>query len=276
VKLALVLCAVSSVAYAQPDPLGDKLAPDDKPADAKPTDDKPADAKPADAKPANGTMLSKIDTKKIEQLFDEGTKHYDLGEWDKAIASFKQAYALMPDPSFLFNLGQAYKQKGACRDASAAYVAYLRKAPDEDRAKVEGFIKELEPCARIEDEKARRLLPPPRLSPTHRKLRIAGLATAGAGMLALGGAVIFVVQSRNAENDLEACATREMGCQLGEAREIDSKGRKAERNAKALAIAGGSAIAVGAALVFYTVFRAEYVTATPAPGGAVFSARMRF
>jgi tetratricopeptide (TPR) repeat protein len=273
VKLALILCAVSSVAYAQPDPLGDKLAPDDKPADAKPADDKPADAKPADAKPANGTMLSKIDTKKIEQLFDEGTKHYDLGEWDKAIASFKQAYALMPDPSFLFNLGQAYKQKGACRDASAAYVAYLRKAPDEDRAKVEGFIKELEPCVKIEEEKTRRLAPPGPSWP--RTLRWGGIASAGVGGLLGGVGVLFSLRARKAEHDFErVCAA---GCTAGsELDQIEQRGKDASRNAKLFYIAGGSAVVVGA--VLYVVGRRarERVTIVPNPGGATAIVGVRF
>jgi tetratricopeptide (TPR) repeat protein len=224
--------------------------------------------------PAPARSLPAPDTSKIEALFVEGTKHYDLGEWDAAIARFKQAYALMPDPSFLFNLGQSYRQKNSCREATAAYKSYLRHAPDEDRAKVEQFLRELEPCVKAEEERARRLAPPPRLSSRHVKLRWAGLATGAVGALLAGGGVFFTVKAINTENDAEArCRTLCNGADLVA---LEREGKQADRNAKLLYAVGGAAVAAGATLFLYTVLRADYVTVEPTPGGAIVGALARF
>jgi len=250
VKFALLLCAVTTVASAQP-------APDDK-----------QQPKPADA-------LSKIDTTKIEQLFDEGTKHYDLGEWDKAIASFKQAYALMPDPSFLYNLGQAYKQKGACREAKAAYVAYLRKAPDEDRAKVEGFIHELEPCVKIEEEKARRLLPPRHQPAWPRAVTWSGYTGVGVGLVLGGLGAWFTVKSHRAGRDFEeACAD---GCTAGpDLDRIERRGHNASRNATIFYVAAGTMAVAGTVAVVLGRRAGERLALAPAPGGVVLIGGVKF
>jgi hypothetical protein len=253
VALAIVCFAVSA-ASAQPDP-------------------QPADPKPADSKPADAKSLSKFDISKVEALFDQGTKHYDLGEWDAAIAKFKQVYALMPDPSFLFNLGQAYRQKGACREATTAYKSYLRHATD-DRAKVEQFIRELAPCVANEDEKARRLAPPPQLSPSHKRLRRIGLVTGGVGVLALAGSAVFGVRALQAENDLEACNLDP--CTGNAAAKIDERGRSSERNALILGVAGGAAFAIGGAIFAYTKWKPEYITVAPTGGGAMVMGGGRF
>jgi tetratricopeptide (TPR) repeat protein len=243
-RIAVLLCIVESVAFAQP------------------TDPKP-DPKPVEAKPP----LSKFDTSKVEAMFDRGTKHYDLGEWDAAIAAFKQAYALMPDPSFLYNLGQSFRQKGACREATAAYKSYLRNAPDDDRGKVEQFVRELDPCVKVEEEKARRLLPPPELSPRHRTLRRAGLITTGAGMLVLGGASFFAVRAVRTESESERCNTNP--CAGSRVIDLDRKGQAAERNALVLGVIGAAVVATGATLYLYTRVRGEYITVTPTGGGGL-------
>lgn len=242
-KLALLLCLATSVVHA---------------------DDKPA--------------LTKPDTSKIEALFDEGTKRYDLGQWDAAIASFRQAYALMPDPSFLYNIAQAYRQKHACRDSSAAYKAFLRNAPDEDRAKVEQFIKELEPCVAREEENARRLVPQ-RVLPAGpawpRTLRWSGYATAGVGV-ALGGAgVLFSLRARRASSDFEEACRND--CEAGtELDKIEQRGKDADRNAKIFYAVGGVAVVTGVVLWAIGRRAEERLTITPTAGGAMASGRWAF
>ncbi len=247
-KVALVVCLVSATAFA----------------DEAPTAEKPA--------------LTKLDTSRIEALYNEGTKHYDLGEWDAAIASFRQAYALMPDPSFLYNIAQAYRQKDACRDATAAYKAYLRNAPDEDRAKVEKFIKELESCVKLEEENARRLLPPPPPPPPVRAgprlMKWSGVVTAGVGVAAVATAVVFSFRARGAEHDLEdRCGA---GCNGSEIEALDRKGRDSDRIAKVMYIAGGSLFAAGSAMAVYALTRSERVTVQPTPAGAMVTWGGRF
>jgi tetratricopeptide (TPR) repeat protein len=62
------------------------------------------------------------------KLFDLGKRHYNLNEWDDAIAQFKSAYKLFPDPVYLFNIAQAYRLKGtkSCALSAQFYASYLR------------------------------------------------------------------------------------------------------------------------------------------------------
>jgi tetratricopeptide (TPR) repeat protein len=77
--------------------------------------------------------------------YQEGQKHYNLGEFDEAIAEYKAAYDLTSAPGLLFNIAQAYRLK---RDPSKAlffYRTYLREDPNaENRADVELLIEQLE------------------------------------------------------------------------------------------------------------------------------------
>jgi len=86
--------------------------------------------------------------KKIDEarrLYDLGITHYDLGEFDQAIAAFKQAYALTQAPGLLFNIAQAYRLKKDYENALYFYRSYLRKEPDApNRSDVEARIGEME------------------------------------------------------------------------------------------------------------------------------------
>lgn len=239
-----------------------------------------ADAQPApEAPPApEAKPLDKLDTSKLEALYASGTKHYNLGEWDAAIADFKQLYALMPDPTFLFNLGQAYRQKGSCREATAVYKSYLRTASDADRGRVEPLVAELEPCVRAEEEKARRLLPPappPRLSDRHRLIRRVGYGVLGAGAIGFGAASYFTYRSTKLEDQRNAC-TDISPCSASKAISLEHRGEQANRRAGWSALIGGTLAVIGGGAVIYTMVRGEYVTVEPARGGAMVSTEVKF
>ena len=51
------------------------------------------------------------DAEKARQLFTQGSKYYDVGQFDKAIEAWQAGYDQKPDPSFLYNIAQAYRQK---------------------------------------------------------------------------------------------------------------------------------------------------------------------
>jgi tetratricopeptide (TPR) repeat protein len=86
---------------------------------------------------------------KARELHAEGTRHYDLAEYDLAIEAFKQAYLLVERPSTLFNIAQAYRRKGDCERAAFFYRNYLRLKPDAaDREKTEVRIAEMDACAK--------------------------------------------------------------------------------------------------------------------------------
>jgi tetratricopeptide (TPR) repeat protein len=65
---------------------------------------------------------------------ERGRRHYDVQEYDAAIAEFKAGYKIDPHPAFLYALGQAQRQRGDCRSAIRSYQTFLRTSPDERRA----------------------------------------------------------------------------------------------------------------------------------------------
>ena len=84
-------------------------------------------------------------TEQARQHYVTGTQQYDLGHWDDAIREFEKAYELRPDPSFLYNLAQAYRRKGDAKRALDLYRNYLVKVPKTpQRAEIEERIKGLQ------------------------------------------------------------------------------------------------------------------------------------
>jgi tetratricopeptide (TPR) repeat protein len=85
------------------------------------------------------------DPKRARALYEEGMKYYNVGEYRKALESFKDGYFAKADPAFLFNLAQCYRMLGDTEPAIRQYRAYLGNRPDApNREEVEHFIVELE------------------------------------------------------------------------------------------------------------------------------------
>jgi len=81
-------------------------------------------------------------------LFSRGRLHFDLGEYDKAIAEFKQAYRQSPVTDLLFYIGEAYRKKGDCRNAFEAFQKYQRLEPrPTDAAQLQREIDETAQCS---------------------------------------------------------------------------------------------------------------------------------
>lgn len=219
--------------------------------------------------------------------FQKGTQHFNLAEWDEAIAEYKEAYRLLPEPLFLYNIAQSYRQKGDCKQARTFYKSYLREAPDADnRDKVEQRIAEMDECIRkaggtpdepepvvvdagptpppvAVDAGVEVAVVPPDFEPlpeagvkkdvarkSGKTRRIIGLATAGAGVLMTATAVYFSLEARDATRMIEqAC---QVECDADEVAGIDSDGKAAQRNAGILYGVGGVTIAAGAAVVAWS------------------------
>ncbi|MSP62959.1 MAG: tetratricopeptide repeat protein [Myxococcales bacterium] len=95
--------------------------------------------------------------------YADGTKYYNLGEYKKAREEFRAAYLAVPDPSFLFNIGQCARMLGEGEEAIRSYRAFLRERPDTvNRAEVERFIAELQ---RPKDAKAPASVESPKPAP---------------------------------------------------------------------------------------------------------------
>jgi len=77
--------------------------------------------------------------------YASGERHYDLAEYEPALADFKEAYRNKPDPAFLYNIAQCHRKLGHIDEAIHFYQTYLRRAQDaKNRQDVERRIAELE------------------------------------------------------------------------------------------------------------------------------------
>jgi len=76
-----------------------------------------------------------------KDLYLQGQKYYDLGEYNRAIELFKSSYEVEARPQLLFNIAQAYRFAGNPERAHFFYNAFLRNLPKApNRAEVEKFI----------------------------------------------------------------------------------------------------------------------------------------
>jgi tetratricopeptide (TPR) repeat protein len=69
------------------------------------------------------------DRELARKLYREGAQHYKLGEFNEALASFKEAYRKFEDPTLLFNIAQSQRQLNLKADAVRTYKAYLNDVP---------------------------------------------------------------------------------------------------------------------------------------------------
>ena len=98
---------------------------------------------------------SAADREKAAKLYDEGQRHYNLGEYDQAIEKFRQSYYLSNEPLLLFNIGQALRLKGDCGQALHSYRAYRReRTPPENKKQVQEAIAICEDKVAEEEQRA--------------------------------------------------------------------------------------------------------------------------
>jgi hypothetical protein len=89
---------------------------------------------------------------------EDGERAYNLGKFKEAVDLFTQAYEQFPNPAYLFNIAQTYRQSGDCKQAQFFYKRFLAlKQQDtkkpltaQRKAEVESRIAELEECIRRE------------------------------------------------------------------------------------------------------------------------------
>jgi tetratricopeptide (TPR) repeat protein len=76
--------------------------------------------------------------------YEQAVAYYNLDEYAPALAEFREAYRIKPDPSFLFNIAQCHRRLGQNDAALDYYRKYLRNLPDApNRADVERMVAEL-------------------------------------------------------------------------------------------------------------------------------------
>jgi tetratricopeptide (TPR) repeat protein len=225
-----------------------------------------------------------------EAKFKAGKQAYRLGDYDDAIAQWKEAYRLKDNPAFLFNIAQAYREKGDLPKAVLFFENYLKESPTApNRAEVQKRVDELKKL--IEDQKASAQRPPmgpvdPTMDPTApvrptgpaspttaepqpapdrpppslpvgpepaarpgRGMRIAGLATGGAGLALIATGVVFGLQASSTQDEVEdAVAKGAVWSQ--ELDDKDASGRRAAMLSNVTFGIGAAAVVGGGVLYF--------------------------
>jgi tetratricopeptide (TPR) repeat protein len=235
----------------------------------------------------------KRDEAAARAAYDAALYHYNLSEWDAAIAQFERAYELSRAPGLLFNIGQAQRLKGDEAAALSSYRAYLRlDANAINRAEVEGRIAELERALAEKQRKAAAKpapappAPPPKAPARqsqvmrvdanvmrvevkgrerNRAMLHAGWITAAAGVVVIGTGVYFAVRAtqnwdriENISEDYERWGDVEQG--------YWDDAQRQESIAKILIGVGSAAVVTGGVL---------YVFGARADGGSMFSVSPR-
>lgn len=230
-----------------------------------------------------------------DRALAEGRRHYDLREWDQAIAKFKESYKRTPSRKALFNLAQAHRLKGDCEDAAGLYRTYLRNYPDAtNRAQVEQLAAEMDTCAKRPDEpaatkpgletpapvaqepEAAAPEPPRPVVRRHRGMRLASYGLGAGALVGFGLATKFALDGRAHDDDLASqCKT---SCTAQQAGAIDRAGHDANRNAWIAASAGGALLVGAAAMFWWSRDHAESraVAIVPAPDGVAATLLVRF
>lgn len=226
---------------------------------------------------ATGTAAADGDAAALEA---SGNKHFQLAEYDAAIADFKEAFRISNEPGYLYNIAQAYRLKNDCRSSATFYKNYLRAKPDAaNAAKVKERITEMEACAATQ--------PPPPPEPTNPTnpttttpttttpttttptppppeptpvqpvpasggngrgwMTYTGIAGMVVGGIGVGLSVKFLLDGKSANSDLKD--TCKISCTSAEALAIQEDGKSANKKAVVFGVAGG-AILVGGVVLF--------------------------
>ena len=92
-------------------------------------------------------MLNRLPpTESARGHHEQGQLQFSLGRYETAISEFRKAYELRADPSFLFDIAEAYRSLGAPERAVFFYRRYLTTHPNPpNRPEVEARIALIEP-----------------------------------------------------------------------------------------------------------------------------------
>ncbi len=229
---------------------------------------------------------------KADVFFEKGQQDYQSNKFQAAIQLFQDAYELVHDPIYLFNIAQSYRKAADCQNASDYYNRYLSESPEApNKQAVQGWLRELAPCVLQQKQRqldaARRAAALARAGtseglelshPAERDdgqgLRLAGLATGGIGVAGLVVGIVYGVKSNDLQRELElACTT---SCDWAQQKSLDDQGKRANTIAIVGYVGGGVAVLAGVGLYVFGMTKVEHVTVTPAPGGATVGASWRF
>jgi tetratricopeptide (TPR) repeat protein len=240
----------------------------------------------------------KADKAKAKTLYEEGLKHYNVAEWQDAIKAWKESYLLSKRPLLLFNIGQAYRLSGDCKQAQTFYDSYVREEPSpKNQSELDEAIalcakqgadkpvdKPVTPVLQKPDPSnatptgpvvaqggPAEPQPPERVDSgpqtTGGGMRKIGIGVGAAGVVMLGAGVFFGLGASSASSDLDGY----MGEWGPDQQALEDKGKRYQSRAiilttvgAAAAIAGGVMFAIGGP----KQTESSTVTIVPTNGGA--------
>ncbi|HUS30228.1 MAG TPA: hypothetical protein VMZ53_17090 [Kofleriaceae bacterium] len=233
---------------------------------------------------------------KAKDLATRGRIYHDAGDYQAAVAAWKEAYVLAPSPGLLFNIAQAYRLAGNCDEAAWMYRRFLDTDPTgPNKALAEQHLASVEKCGRgglpmmVVTPKIIAKVPDPKnvvkadgssstsittdlpldeqdkRARTYKRVGI-GLGV-GAGA-ALVGAAVFALDANDASNTVED--TYKHGGKWSDVKEADARGKRSATLATALGIGGGVALASGVVLysLGHRYEKAQHVAVVPTGHGA--------
>lgn len=92
----------------------------------------------------SAAVLAQDDARRASELAEQAIEAFGAGEVEAAIALYEEAFELVPDPSFAFNLASLYQSVGDLPNAERYFSAYLELFPGAtDRADVETALEQI-------------------------------------------------------------------------------------------------------------------------------------
>ena len=266
--VVVVLVAICSAAHAQPDP------------------------------DATGSAAAESPKAAAQDHFAAGQKQFDAGEYLPAANEFEAAFALDPDPVFLYNAAQAYRLGSACARAADYYRRFLAAVPNPPNLeKVQHYLHELDACVKAEAAEtptqptestpAQPIAAPPMSVTTStqppqldgRRPMAVPIAVASGGIAALALAGVLTHDVQTLEGYSQALCSPGVICQWdtskqSRADDLQSRGRRDSAIAIAAYSLGGAALVASALL--YVLLPREPVAITPFPNGGAISTIIEF
>lgn len=229
--------------------------------------------------------------KRAQQLYLKGQAAYVEGRFAEAAARFEDAYALLPRPQLLWNIGQARRKlfylghdPADLHKAESAFRRYTETAlSDEERRDAEVAHREMAQLVEAMADAPKPLPspdkpPPAPTSPPERRATERGpeaaapwrkpafvFLGAGAGVAAVG--LVLGLLSQSAARSVESAGSPDHMAPFAGVADLDQQGRALETGSYVLYGIGAAAVAAGLVLALIPPRRSVHAWIAPGPGG---------
>ncbi len=233
--------------------------------------------------------LARADDAKSAAVFAEAKAKYGVGDYVVAAELFVKAYALDPDPAYLFNVAQSYRLADNCEQAAHYYEQFLAKVanpPNLDA--IHGWLADAKKCAELRKPKKIETHEPPPPPPKHEVIqpkpapsKTLAIVVTGVGVVALGAAGYFTWDTSHIAHQRDDFSVANcmvmMACRGADLKKFDDDGHRARAIAVGGFAVGGLAVA-GGVLLWLKAGKPEQppIAVSPTKGGVVFAAGLSF